>query len=120
MFVPTDRLPPILSDLIAHGRASGPGRPWLGVTTHEANGEILVGRVTPGGPAERAGAEAGEMITSVGGERPKNLADFYRKVWATGAAGAVVPLDLKRNEASRRVEVRSMNRLDHLKLRSSL
>jgi S1-C subfamily serine protease len=120
MFVPIDRLPPILSDLIAHGRASGPGRPWLGVAAHQANGDILVGRVTPGGPAERAGIEAGETIVGVGGERPKNLADFYRKFWALGAAGVVVPLDLKRKDAARRVEVRSMNRLDHLKLRSSL
>ena len=31
MFVPIDRLPPILADLIADGRASGPARPWLGV-----------------------------------------------------------------------------------------
>ena len=33
MFVPIDRLPPILGDLIADGRASGPPRPWLGIST---------------------------------------------------------------------------------------
>ena len=31
MFVPIDRLPPILGDLIADGRVSGPAHPWLGV-----------------------------------------------------------------------------------------
>src|SRR5262245_23979228 len=31
MFVPIDRLPPILGDLISAGRTSGPGRPCLGL-----------------------------------------------------------------------------------------
>ena len=38
MFVPIDRLPPILGDLIADGRAAGPARPWLGINTEEAHG----------------------------------------------------------------------------------
>jgi hypothetical protein len=45
---------------------------------------------------------------------------FYRKVWAQGGAGAVVTLELSRNDETRRVEIRSMNRLDHLRLKSSL
>jgi S1-C subfamily serine protease len=120
MFVPVDLLPPILGDLLATGRASGPGRPWLGMTVNEVGGRILVGRVTPGGPAAGAGVEAGAEIVGVNGERPEGLADFYRRVWARGGAGAVVPLDLSRNDETRRVEITSANRLDHLKLKSSL
>jgi S1-C subfamily serine protease len=33
MFVPIDKLAPILADLISEGRAQGPPRPWLGLTT---------------------------------------------------------------------------------------
>jgi S1-C subfamily serine protease len=120
MFVPIDRLPPILGDLVAEGRVSGPARPWLGINANEANGELVVARVTPGGPAERAGVQVGETIVGVGGERPKSLADFYRKIWARGSAGAIVPLDLQRNNEARRVDIVSMNRLDHLRLKSSL
>src|SRR5436190_20375557 len=53
MFVPVDRLQPILGDLIAGGRIPGPGRPWLGISAHEAHGRLLVRQVTPGGPAEK-------------------------------------------------------------------
>ena len=55
MFVPIERLPPILGDLIADGRVSGPGRPWVGVAADDVRGRLMVGRVTPGGPAEKAG-----------------------------------------------------------------
>lgn len=120
MFVPIDRLQPILADLIAGGRAAGPARPWLGVTANEVKGELVIERVTPGGPAERAGLQPGETIVAVNGERPKNLADFYRKLWAQGPAGVVVPLELARKDEIRRVEVPSMDRLDHLRLKSSL
>src|SRR3954466_14950024 len=82
MFVPIDRLLPVLGDLISDGRVAGPGRPWLGVNTDELRGRLFVSRVTPGGPAEKAGLKRGDVVVGVNGEPPKNLADFYRKVWA--------------------------------------
>lgn len=119
MFVPIDRLAPILGDLLANGRAAGPGRPWLGLNTEELRGHLFVGRVTPGGPADKAGIKRGDMIVGVKGEPPKNLADFYRKVWAQGEAGVTVPLDVLQDNEVRRVDIKSMNRLDHLKLKST-
>jgi hypothetical protein len=47
------------------------------------------------------------------------LADFYRKVWAQGAAGATVALDVLQDSQVRRFEVKSINRLDHLRLKST-
>src|SRR5260370_26466725 len=84
MVVPIDRLSPILRDLIADGRVAGPGRPWLGVNADELHGRLFVGRVTPGGPADRAGIKRGDVIVGVDGDQPKGLADFYCKVWAQG------------------------------------
>jgi S1-C subfamily serine protease len=119
MFVPIDRLPPILGELLAAGRVSGPGRPWLGVNAEDLHGRLFVSRVTPESPAEKAGIQRGDLIVGVNGEKPRSLADFYRKVWAQGGAGASIPLDVLQDSQVRRIDVKSMNRLDHLKLRSS-
>jgi S1-C subfamily serine protease len=120
MFVPIERLPPILGDLIADGRVSGTGRPWLGVAADDSGGRLTVGRVTAGSPAEKAGLRKGDEIVGVAGAVPHSLADFYRKVWATGPAGATVPLDVEQRGEKKRIDVKSINRLDNLKLKSTL
>ena len=119
MFVPIDLLAPILGDLIANGRTSGPARPWLGMTTEEKGGRLMVSQVTPGGPAQKAGILRGDILVGVGGETSKGMADFYRKVWARGAAGTSVPLDLEKGNTTRRFDVKSTNRLDSLKLKQT-
>jgi S1-C subfamily serine protease len=119
MFVPIDRLPPIMADLLVAGRVQGPARPWLGLTTEEAGGRLLIGRVAPGGPAEKAGVQKGDVVVGVGGRPATGLADFYRQVWSLGAAGTVVPLDVLQNNEKRRLDLKSMDRMDHLKLKST-
>jgi serine protease Do len=119
MFVPIDLLPPILGDLIADGRAARAPRPWLGVSVNEVRDRLLVDQVTPGGPSERAGIRRGDIIVGVNREMPQNLADFFRKVWTGRRAGATVPLDVLRDGETRRVDVESMDRLDHLRLKST-
>jgi hypothetical protein len=47
------------------------------------------------------------------------LADFYRKVWAQGSAGVTVALDLLQDSQVRRFDIKSIDRLDHLKLKST-
>jgi S1-C subfamily serine protease len=117
--VPIDRLTPILGDLISAGRKSGPGRPWLGLNTDELRGRLFVSRVTPDGPAQKAGIKRGDVVVGVNGEQPKSLADFYRKVWAQGSAGASIALDVLQDGQVKRLDVKSINRLDHLKLKST-
>ncbi len=119
MFVPIDRLPPILGDLISQGHPAQPAHPWLGLTTDNVGGHLVVSRVTPGAPAERAGMRRGDIILGVNGETPKDLSDFYRKVWGQGAAGTNVPLDVLQNYERRHVDVHSINRLEYLKLQGS-
>lgn len=119
MFVPIDLLPPILGELIAGGRASGAAKPWLGITTDEIKGQLVVRRVTPGGPAAKGGIEPGDTIVGLGGEATSTLGAFYRKLWAHGGAGIPVPLDVRRAGEQLRIDLQSVNRLNHLKLNST-
>src|SRR5215471_17542118 len=118
MFVPIDRLAPILADLISDGRPAV-AHPWLGLTTDDVNGRLYVSRVTPGAPAEKAGLRKGDIILAVNGEIPKSLPDFYRKIWSQGDAGVDVPLEVLQNHQRLNLQVHSINRLDHLKLKST-
>jgi len=118
MFVPIDRLAPILADLIADGRPAV-AHPWIGLNTDDVNGHLVVSRVTSGAPAEKAGMRKGDIILAVNGETPTSLPDLYRKIWSQGAAGADIPMDVLQNHQRRSLQVHSINRLDHLKLRSS-
>ena len=79
MFVPIDLLEPILDDLVRTGRAAGPPRPWLGIFTADREGRLVVNGLAAGGPAERAGVHAGDLVVAVGGERVARLADFFRQ-----------------------------------------
>lgn len=116
MFVPIDRLKPILADLITDGRVSGPAKPWLGLNTEELRGRLFVTRVSPESPAARVGIEPGDVVVGVHGEAPRDLPDFYRKVWALGAAGVDVPLSILHGSTMRDVTVKSIDRRDHLRI----
>jgi len=117
MFVPVDLLKPILEDLITAGRRSGPARPWLGLSAEEMRGRLLVARVSPDGPAARAGLKSGDIVIGVAGEEVNSLTDLYRKVWARGAAGVEVPLKVLQGLEIRDVTLRSMDRLDYFRPR---
>jgi len=114
LFVPIDLLKPILGDLIAQGRAGKP-RPWLGVTTQDLQGKLIVTRVSPESPAERAGLVNGDIILGVRGEQVQSHSDFYRKVWATGEAGTEVVLDVIKGTEVRKIGIQSMDREQYLR-----
>ena len=115
MFVPVDLLKPILEDLIAEGRRRGPARPWLGVNADEFRGHLFVARVSPDGPADRAGLRAGDIVVAVGGEHVSTLAEFYRKIWGRGGAGVDVPIRVLQGAQLRDVSVRSIDRVDYFR-----
>lgn len=115
MFVPIDLLKPILADLVKSGRRSGPPRPWLGVAAEEISGRLVVSRVSPDGPAERAGLKPGDIILAVGGDSVRTQGEFYKKVWARGRAGAEIPLKVLQGVDVKEVPVASIDRVEYFK-----
>lgn len=119
LFVPIDTLKPILGDLVAEGRRKGPARPWLGLAADEVQGRVVVSRVSDEGPADKAGIEPGDIVLSVGGEAVRTQRDFYRKVWAGRAAGADVPLRVLQGADVREIAVKSIDRTEYFRPRTS-
>lgn len=114
MFVPADLLQPILAELIRRGRPAMPARPWLGLTTEEVGGHLVITGVAPGGPAEAAGVAAGDIVVGVHGEAVRTRAELYRKVWGLGVAGTDVPLNVLQGANVRELKLRSVDRQDYL------
>ena len=110
MFIPIDRLKPILPDLLATGRTSKPPRPWLGLFTEEVGGHLFISGTIPEGPSAQAGLRAGDIIVGVGDKTVSDQAEFYRAVWARGEAGVEVPLQILRQSAIQTLSVRSLDR----------
>ena len=115
MIVPIDLLAPVLDDLVAHGRANKPPRPWLGVYSVESQGKIVVADVAERGPAAVAGMRRGDIISAVRESSVANLRGFYLKLWSCGAAGVEIPIEIVRDGRSQWLRVKSADRASFFK-----
>jgi S1-C subfamily serine protease len=115
MVVPIDLLPPILDDLLTRGQPNKSPRPWLGMFTAESNGKVIVMSVAEGGPAADAGLREGDIISDVRDGEVDGLADFYRKLWQSGPAGAEVPMRVVRDGRETWLRVKSADRRSFLR-----
>ena len=115
MFVPIDLLDPIFDAMLTTGRGAHPPRPWMGMSTQDPEGKLVVSRVSPGGPAQRAGVQVGDLVLGVGPQKVQSLAELFRTVWQLGPAGVDVPLTLARAGDVLRITLKSADRNDFLK-----
>ena len=88
MFVPIDTLKPILADLVKNGHRAGPSRPWLGVAADEVQGRLVVARVSPDGPGDKAGLQP---ATSSSASAATACARRPISIARSGAAAAPAP-----------------------------
>lgn len=121
MFVPVNRLKSVMADLLEHGRPSGPSMPWMGIQSSEAEGRIMVVRVTDRGPGYKAGVKPGDEIVGVDGKPVRTMEELYRKIQAAGKAGVKIPLNIVRKKSTgldvSLVFVQTQDRHDWLKIK---
>ena len=115
MIVPIDLLKPIFDDLRLYGKVNKAPRPWLGMYTAEAEGELVVVGVAEDGPADLAGVEVGDRVVEVDGDPLSSLADMMRRIWNLGPVGTQVPLTLWREGEAITLGVTTIDRNDLLK-----
>ncbi len=96
--IPSDLAKPVIQQLIDYGRTR---RGWLGVRIQSVTEEIadslglekergaLVASVTPGGPAEDAGIQAGDIILEFAGKDVEEMRELPRIVAETPINGSV-------------------------------
>ncbi len=108
--IPSDTVTRIAPQLIATGKVASSGRAALGVTVEtvaNASGQpagVGVVRVTPGGGAEKAGIQAGDIILSVDGQ-PTDSVAALQSVVATHKPGDQVQVRISRNGTESTVTV---------------
>ncbi|HYE89946.1 MAG TPA: S1C family serine protease [Terriglobales bacterium] len=117
LFVPIDRLKPILADLVARGRAPTPPRPWLGIYTREVEGNVIVTRVAAEGPADRGPVRPGDVVVAIDGQPVKGQAEFYQRIWKSGDPGRELALDVLREGRIQRVTVKTSHRDQYYRAR---
>ena len=98
------------------GEAPPPGerRAWLGFYPQASEDGIAVTGVVPGGPAEGAGLERGDLVVSVDGQAVRGLRQLYQAIW-THHPGQVVGMQVLRDEAIQTVQVLAGDRYEFFK-----
>jgi serine protease Do len=112
--IPVNMAKRIYTELVAKGKVT---RGWLGVSIQPLTPElakgfglkepkgVLISDVVSESPAEKAGVQAGDIITEFDGKKLDNPQDLQRAV-ASAPPGKAMPMTLWRDKASKTVEIR--------------
>jgi len=113
MSVPINLLKPILEDLISSGRRKSKIQPYLGISSDDSNNQIIVTRISDGGPAFQAGIRPQDIIVTINGSQVSDLKSFYQKLWKSGEAGITIELSVLRRGTIMNFSVKTVDRLDY-------
>ena len=113
MSVPINLLKPILEDLKSSGRRKSKIQPYLGISSDDSNDQVIVTRVSKGGPAFQAGIKPQDVIITINGSKISDLKSFYEKVWKSGEAGVIITLGVLRSGSIMNFKVKTVDRLDY-------
>ena len=111
--IPAEIAQRVASQLITNGSVK---RAWLGVSFQEITPELaahfggnfdggaLVNAVVPGGPAETAGLQSGDVITAIGDQQIREGHDLLRTVLRQGV-GERLTLEVRRGQKTKAIAV---------------
>jgi serine protease Do len=116
--IPADVAASVSKQLIAHGKIV---RGYIGAQVQDVTADIadsiglkdhkgaLVADVTEGGPAQKAGMKAGDVVLDVNGHQVSSASDLTRQI-ALASPGQDIRLKIRRNGAIQAVTVQSGQR----------
>jgi putative serine protease PepD len=99
--IPSNLVKDIAGQIVKHGKVVDSHRAYLGIRVGETGGQgALVGEVTAGGPAAKAGMKPGDVIVSVAG-KPTPTVDALSAVLATLKPGKTVEVVVRRQSGAK-------------------
>jgi len=113
LFVPINLLKPILADLTEFGRRTTNIKPYLGLSSDDSSGQVIITRVNKGSPSAKVGILAQDIITHVNQTPVTTLKEFYEAVWGSGESGSIVSLGITRAGQEISVRVQTVDRMDY-------
>ena len=112
LFVPINDLKPILDDLIANGKRTSDVKPYMGLTSNDDNGKVMITRVNDDGPAAKAGFMENDIILKVNKINIPDTENFYKTVWSQGGPGTLLDFEIERNNQIISLKLTTMDRND--------
>ena len=113
LFVPINLLKPILAELTEFGRRKTNVKPYLGLSSDDSSGQVVIMRVNKGGPSAKVGVLPQDIITHVNQIPVTTLKDFYEAVWGSGESGSIVSLGITRAGQEISLRVQTVDRMDY-------
>ena len=112
LFVPINDLKPILDDLIKNGKRTADVKPYMGLTSNDDTGKVMVTRVNDDGPAAKAGFKENDIILKVNKINIQDTEKFYKTVWSQGGPGTLLDFEIERNNQIISLKLTTMDRND--------
>jgi serine protease Do len=112
LFVPINDLKPILDDLILNGKRTSDVKPYMGLTSNDDTGKVMITRVNDDGPAAKAGFMENDIILKVNKINIPDTENFYKTVWSQGGPGTLLDFEIERNNQIISLKLTTMDRND--------
>jgi serine protease Do len=113
--IPIDCYRDHAEEFLRYGRVvSRARRAWLGVFAHALAEGVIIAGIVPGGPSDKGGLQAGDVIVSLDAQEVSTLREFYLSLWRHEPGERIV-LEVMRDKAIKRVELTGGDRAEFFK-----
>jgi S1-C subfamily serine protease len=107
--IPVDHYLEHQAELLRYGRrVSRPSRAWIGMYSYPLRDHMVLAGLLPGGPGEKAGLKAGDVVLAIDGQEISDRKVLYAQLWSK-RAGETVLFRVFRNNSVHDIPIISGN-----------